>query len=134
MQLFVIINNELIDKGVWDKGFIWNPSNCECERDKTGEIGEYLDYENCKCRKKSVDKLVDKCTEAIEEVKLAKITFAENGSENKYSSCTVYIELMIVVFTIFAGITTYFAYYNWSLIKNNVSCIKFVLAKKQRFS
>ena len=22
---------ELIDKGVCDKGFIWNPSNCECE-------------------------------------------------------------------------------------------------------
>ena len=21
---------ELIDKGVCDKGFIWNPSNCEC--------------------------------------------------------------------------------------------------------
>ena len=22
---------ELIDKGVCDKGFIWNPINCECE-------------------------------------------------------------------------------------------------------
>ena len=42
--VFVIINNirmmtnkcrceckESIDKGVCDKGFIWNPSNCECE-------------------------------------------------------------------------------------------------------
>ena len=37
---------ELIDKGVCDKGSIWNPSNCECERDKTSDIGEYLDYEN----------------------------------------------------------------------------------------
>ena len=42
---------ELIDKGIRDKGFIWNPSNCECECDKTCDIGEYLDYENCKCRK-----------------------------------------------------------------------------------
>ena len=33
-----------------DKGFIWNPSNCEC--DKSCDIGEYLDYKNCKCRKK----------------------------------------------------------------------------------
>ena len=24
---------ELIDKGTCDKGFIWNPSNCECECD-----------------------------------------------------------------------------------------------------
>ena len=67
--------------------------------------------------KKLVDKLVDECTETIEEVKLAKITIAENESENKYSSYTVYIVLMIVVFTIFTRITTYFVYYNWSLIK-----------------
>ena len=116
---------ELIDKGVCDKGFIWNPSICECECDKTCNIGEYLDYENCKCRKKLVDKLVDECTETVEEVKLAKITLAENESENKYSSCTVYIVLMIVVFTIFTGITIYFVYYNWSFIKNNAFCIKF---------
>ena len=43
---------ELTDKGVCDKGFIWNSSNCECECDKSCDIGEYLDYENCKCRKK----------------------------------------------------------------------------------
>ena len=46
---------ELIDKGTFDKGFIWNPSNCECECNKNCNIGEYLDYENCKCRKKLVD-------------------------------------------------------------------------------
>ena len=69
---------ELIDKWVCDKGFIWNPSNCECEFDKACDVGEYLDYENCKCRKKLVDKLVDECTETVEEVKLAKITLAEN--------------------------------------------------------
>ena len=50
---------ELIDKGVCDKGSIWNPSNCECECDKSCDVGEYLDYENCKCRKRLVDKLVD---------------------------------------------------------------------------
>ena len=37
----------------------------------------------------------------------------------------MYIVLIIVFFTIFIGITIYFVYYNWSLIKNNVSCIKF---------
>ena len=41
---------ELIDKGTCDKGFIWNPSYCEC--DKNCDIGEYLDYEKCKCGKK----------------------------------------------------------------------------------
>ena len=83
MQFFVIISNvgikikcrckckELIDKGICHKEFIWNPSNCECECHKTFDIGEYLDYENCKCRKNLVDKLIDEFTETIEEVKLA---------------------------------------------------------------
>ena len=42
---------ELIDKGRCDKEFIWNPSNYECEWDKPCDVGECLDYENCKCRK-----------------------------------------------------------------------------------
>ena len=42
---------DLIDKGVYDKRFIWDPSNCERECDKLCDIGEYLDYKNCKCRK-----------------------------------------------------------------------------------
>ena len=100
--------------------------------DKACDIGEYLDHENCKCRKKVVDKLVDECTETVEEVKLAKITLAENESWNKYSSCTVYIVLMIVVFIFFTRITTYLVYYNWSLIKNNVSCIKFGTHKETK--
>ena len=46
---------ELIDKELCDRGFIWNPSNCECECDKPYDVGEYLDYENCKCRKRLFD-------------------------------------------------------------------------------
>ena len=142
--MFVIINNvgikikcrceckELIEKGGCDKGLIWNPSNCEFECDKACDIGEYSDYENCKCRKKLVDKLVDECTETVEEVKLAKITLAENECKNKYSSCTVYIVLMIVIFKIFTGILLFFIYYNWSLIKTNVAYIKFVIHKETK--
>ena len=40
---------ELIDKGVCDKRYAWNPSNCKCECGKSCDVGEYLDYENCKC-------------------------------------------------------------------------------------
>ena len=60
---------ELIDKGVCDIGYIRYPSNCECECDKSCDIGEYLDYKNCKCRKKSADKLIEQCTENTEEAK-----------------------------------------------------------------
>ena len=67
MQVFVIIKKggmkinaaceckELIDKGVSDKGFLWNPSNFECKCDKSCDIDEHLDYENCKCGKKLID-------------------------------------------------------------------------------
>ena len=113
---------ELIDKRICDKGFIWNSSNCD--------FSEYLDYENCKCRKNLVDKLIDECSETIEDLKLLNITLIElhsfeNKSKYKYNACIVYIVLLIVVFTFFTGITVYLVYYNWSLIKNNVSCIKF---------
>ena len=76
--------------------------------------------------------LIEECTETVEEVKLAKITLAENENSYKCSSCTVYIVLMIVFFTIFTGITIYFVYYNWSLIKNNASCIKYNAHKETK--
>ena len=107
---------ELIDKKVCDKRFIWNPSNCECECDKACDFGEYLDYENCKCRKKLVAPLIEECTETIEEVKLAKITLAENENSYKHNSCTVYIALFWIFFTIIVGgIGAYFFYFRWYL-------------------
>ena len=75
--------NELIDKGSCDKGFIQNSSNCECECDKSCYVGEYLDYSNKKKKKKLVDKLVEECSENIDEIKMAKITLAEHENEYK---------------------------------------------------
>ena len=80
--------------------------------------------------KKIVDVLVDECAETVEEVKLAKIILAENENKYKCSSWTLYIVLMIVVFTICAGIGTYFVFYNWPLVKN-LSSIKFNTQVKQ---
>ena len=59
-------------------GSIWNTCNCECEYDKSCDVGEYFDYEKGKCRKTLVDKLVAECTENIDEVKMAVITSTEN--------------------------------------------------------
>ena len=91
---------ELIDKGMCDKGFIWNPSNCECECDKSFNIGEYLDYKNCKSRKRITDKLIDEFSENIYEnetldgVPLNEIpltAFPLNVYKKVFSSCMVYI-------------------------------------------
>ena len=93
---------ELIYKRMCDKRFIWNPSNCEHERDKSCDVGKYIDYENCKCIKGYVDKLVEKCTENLEEAKLAEITLAgeENEHKNKCSSYALYIVLFSIILTI----------------------------------
>ena len=79
---------ELIDKGVCDKGFIFNSSNCEC--DKSCSTGEYLDYSNCKCRKKLVDPLIEECTENIDETKLVNITVKNRNN----CRCTSYMHLL----------------------------------------
>ena len=42
-----------------DKGFVLNPSNCNCACDKSCDIGEYLDYKNCKCKRTIVGELVE---------------------------------------------------------------------------
>ena len=56
----------------------------------------------------------------------------ENENENKYSFCKVYIVLMISVFTIFIGITIYFVYYNWFLIKIMFLALNLKLTEKQK--
>ena len=73
-----------------------------------------------------------------DETKLVNITITENNNETKLvnmtltknenshcNSCIVYIVLMIVATDISTGVTIYFVYFNWSLIKNNISCTKF---------
>ena len=54
---------ELIDKGRCNKEFIWNLNNCEYKCEKSCDIGKCLDYENCKCRKRIADELVEECNE-----------------------------------------------------------------------
>ena len=107
---------KLIDKGVCDRGYIWNPSNCECECVKSCDIGEYLDYENCRWRKMLADKLVEEYTESVKQVKIV----SEN--KNRCSSCILYIVLFSIIFTINVGIAIYFIYYKYmNHNKENVS-------------
>ena len=61
---------ELIDKGVCDKGFIWNPSDCYYECYKSCDFRERLDYKNCEWKKRLADNLAEECTENIDETRL----------------------------------------------------------------
>ena len=83
---------ELMDKGVCDKGYVWNPSNCGSECDKSCNIGEYLDYSSCKCRKKLIDPLVEECTENINETELIKVTVEKKNNDR----CHCYVVYMVL--------------------------------------
>ena len=72
-----------------------------------------------KCRKKSVDKLVEECTESNNEV---KITLVENKNKHKRSFCTLYIVLLLIVFTNNVGIGTYFLYYKYMNRNKETDC------------
>ena len=95
---------------MWWKKLVWNPSNCQCECDKSCDVGEYLDYGNCKCRKTLTDTLVEERTGSVDEVKIAKISLMESiVDENKCKSLsTIYIVLILIVFQICIEIATYF--------------------------
>ena len=76
------------------------------------DVGEYLDYVNCKCRKRLIDKLVEEFTENIDEVKISEIASFECRRKCKFS-CTIYFVLSVIIFTINIGIGTYFIYYKY---------------------
>ena len=76
----------MIDNERCDKGFIWNPSNCECVCDKLRDVGEYLDYNNCKCRKRQIDNLVEECSENIDGNEMIY-----NNTLEKYTILVQYI-------------------------------------------
>ena len=124
---------DLIDKGICNKGFIWNPSNCGWDCDKSRGIGEYLDYKKCVCRNSIVDKLIEECTNVIDENKIYNETLNAIPSDD-CASCTLYVVLLAVFLTTSVIIGAVFVYFYWYskkyivrqyLKKHNVSATQF---------
>ena len=104
-----------------------NSSNCECECDKSCDIGEYLDYKKCTSKKKLADKLVDECTETVDE----EVEITDNN-KNKCNSCIMCIVLFSTFFAINVTIGAYFSYYKYvNRIKEMFLDIMFI---KQQFT
>ena len=134
MQVFVIINKDgiIINVDVNAKNWLIKEcvikdlfginlftSDCGCECDKLCDIGEYLDYKYCKCRKRLVDKLVKECSENIDGNEmiysdpLNAIPFNDYGKI--CNSCTVYIVLLVIFFIVSISISSVFIYFHWYL-------------------
>ena len=93
---------------------------------KSCNFAEHLDYQNCKCRKRLVDKLIEECKKNIdEEVKIL------DKNEDKCSSCILHIVLFSIFFTIDIGIAIYFIYYKYiNHNEENVSVYDYVYQGK----
>ena len=113
---------ELIDKGICNKELIWNPSNFECECNKSCDITEYLDYKNCKCRNKIVDKLVKECSKDIDgnEMLYNETLNAISLNTKACNSCTIYIVLLVIFFITSISISSVFIYFQCCFKKDNV--------------
>ena len=84
------------------------------------DIGQYLDYENCKCRKKLVDKLVEECSENIDGNEMV-YNATLNDHRRAYNSCTIYIVLLVIFFIISANIKSAYIHCHWYLRKSNTN-------------
>ena len=103
---------ELVSKMVCDKGYVWNPSNCACECDKSCGIGQYLDYKSCVCRNSLVDKLVEECTNVTDGDKIYNKTLTVTSS-NDCASCARYVVLFAVFLSTSVIISGAFVYYQY---------------------
>ena len=114
----------MIDKRICEKRFTWNPSKCECEWNKSHDVGEYLNYENWRWKKKLVDKLVKECSENTDEIEIY------DGYENVCSSSTIYIAFCHCFFNNHS-ISSAFIYFHWCLQKVILISLVLILALKQ---
>ena len=70
------------------KGYMWNPSNCECQYDKWCKQGQNLDHKNCICKNKLIGRVIEECTSVINETMI-------NNKDNITNNNT-YLILFIV--------------------------------------
>ena len=115
-----------LDGSVCNNKQRWNDDKCPCECKELID-GEYLDYENCKCRKRLVDKLKEECTENIDEARLAGIALFEHGNERV---CSYTIWIVLASLTGSTGIGAYFTYKHINRNKENVSKYDYIFQAK----
>ena len=88
---------------------MWNPSTCACECDKYCEVGQYLDYRECACRKKLIDDLTEQCTTVVDlEIgnDTSLLTSRESSGSNIY--LFLFVTVLIIASLSAAGVFYYF--------------------------
>ena len=96
---------DLINKLVCDKGYLWNPSSCSCECDKLCDVGQYLDYKNCVCRKSVIDKMVKECINVVDGDVIYDKTLKDCSSQTSY---VVFFVVFLLISAIIGGVFVYY--------------------------
>ena len=89
---------KLIDKDRCENGVAWNLSTCECESNKSCNVGKFLDYINCRCRERLIDKLVKKYEKDNDGNEIIyDVALHDFGLNKKVcKSCLLYVILLII--------------------------------------
>ena len=98
-------NEDFADMINCAKGYMWNPSTCECQCDTWCKPGQYLDHKNYVCKNKLVGRLISKCTSVINETMMNN---NGNNDDNNFYKIMAYVFiglflLAIICFCVFAG-------------------------------
>ena len=113
---------DLVSKLVCDKGCMWNPSTCACESDKFCEVGQYLDYRGCVCRKKLIDDLSEQCTSIVDmeirdgtdlmcSVTQRVVNISGDSVNNSSSSGSIYLFIFVAVLVVALLLAAGFIYH-----------------------
>ena len=94
-----------------DKGYVWNPSTCECQCDKWCKQGQYLDHKNCVCKNKLIGRLIEEYTSLINETMI-------NNNKDNITNNNIYLILFIVFLIGFFVFLRGFIYYYY---RNNAN-------------
>ena len=82
---------------------MWNPSTCRSKCNKYCGTGKYLDYDNCVCRKKLIDYLIEECTS------IASIDLIEKKESSRINIYLIlFIIFLVVCVLIIVGLIYYY--------------------------
>ena len=102
------------------KGYTWNPSTCECQCDMWCKSGQYLDHKNCVCKNKLIGRIIEECTNVINETMINN----KDNIANDNTITNIFIVLFSIVMFILIVCSCIFVYCKWikgkKLFKKNI--------------
>ena len=97
------------------KGYTWNPSTCECQCDTWCKPGQYLDYKKCVCKNKLIGRIIEECTNVINETTINN----KDNIENDNTITNIFVGLFSIVMFILIVCFCVFVYFKGFKNKKN---------------